>query len=96
MKSATTSAMKGHTLKAVTAVLALATTILVSTALVPRALVPAARAEDQSSTLNPGFVPNTGRINPGQAAQPWSTAPALRVLVDVLGDGVLHELPEDR
>lgn len=72
------SAMKGHTLKAATAVLALATTILVSTALVPRALVPAARAEDQSSTLNPGFVPNTGRINPGQAAQPWSTAPALQ------------------
>ena len=71
------SAMKGHTLKAATAVLALATTILVSTALVPRALVPAARAEDQSSTRNPGFVPNTGQINPGQAAQPWSTAPAL-------------------
>ena len=70
------SAMKGHTLKAATAVLALATTILVSTALVPRALVPAARADDQSSTLNPGFVPNTGQINPGQAAQPQAQQPA--------------------
>jgi hypothetical protein len=63
---------KGHILTAATAVLALATTILV-----PTALVPGAWAEDPSSTLNPGFVPNTGQINPGHAAQPWSTAPAL-------------------
>jgi hypothetical protein len=68
---------KGHILTAATAVLALATTILVPTALVPRALVQAAWAEDPSSTLNPGFVPNTGQINPGHAAQPWSAAPAL-------------------
>src|SRR5215472_14364828 len=69
--------IKGHTLKATTAVLAVATAILVPTALVPRDLVPRAWADDQPSTLNPGFVPNTGQINPGHAAQPWSTAPAL-------------------
>src|SRR5262252_6631636 len=69
--------IKGHTLKATTAVLAVATAILVPTALVPRALVPGASADDQPSTLNPGFPPNTGQINPGHAAQPWSTAPAL-------------------
>src|SRR5499427_11131980 len=59
--------MKAHPLTAATAVLALATTIS----------VPIARADDQSSTLKPGFVPDTGQINPGHAAQPWSTAPAL-------------------
>jgi hypothetical protein len=69
--------IKGHTLKATTAVLAVATAILVPTALVPRDLVPGASADDQPSTLNPGFAPNTGQINPGHAAQPWSTAPAL-------------------
>src|SRR5215470_10736799 len=63
---------KGHILTAAAAVLALATAILVPTALVPRAW-----ADDQPSTLNPGFVPNTGQINPGHAAQPWSAAPPL-------------------
>jgi hypothetical protein len=58
--------MKSYTVTVATAALAIATVIL----------VPAARAED-SSTLKPGFVPDTGQINPGHAAAPWSTAPAL-------------------
>jgi hypothetical protein len=66
MSSPKESAMKSHTVTVATAALALATTIL----------VPTARAED-SSTLNPGFVPDTGQINPGHAAAPWRAAPAL-------------------
>jgi hypothetical protein len=57
-------AMKSHTVTVATAALALAATIL----------VPAARAEDSSSTLKPGLVPDTGQINPGHAPQPWSAA----------------------
>ena len=34
----------------------------------------AAQASDPSSTLDPGFVPDTGQINPGHAAEPWSGA----------------------
>jgi hypothetical protein len=34
----------------------------------------AAQAGDRSSTLDPGFVPNTGQINTGHAAEPWSDA----------------------
>ena len=59
--------MKGHTLIATTAALATATAIF----------IPAAQAGDPSSTINPGFVPETGQINPGHAAQPWSAASAL-------------------
>jgi hypothetical protein len=36
-----------------------------------------AQASDPSATTQPGFVPDTGQINPGQAAQPWSAAPPL-------------------
>jgi hypothetical protein len=34
----------------------------------------AAQAGDRSRTLDPGFVPNTGQINTGHAAEPWSDA----------------------
>src|ERR1700751_4283282 len=34
----------------------------------------AAQASDRPPTVDPGFVPNTGQINPGQAAEPWSDA----------------------
>ena len=34
----------------------------------------AAQTGDQSPTLDPGFVPNTGQINTGHAAEPWSDA----------------------
>jgi hypothetical protein len=40
-------------------------------------LVAAAQADDPSSDTQPGFVPDTGQINPGHAAQPWSAAPLL-------------------
>jgi hypothetical protein len=33
-----------------------------------------AQAGDRSPTLDPGFVPNTGQINTGHAAEPWSDA----------------------
>jgi hypothetical protein len=59
--------MKGHTLVAATAALAAATAIFITTA----------QAENPSSMTNPGFVPDTGQINPGHAAQPWSAAPPL-------------------
>jgi hypothetical protein len=36
-----------------------------------------AQASDPSATTQPGFVPDTGQINPGHAAQPWSAAPPL-------------------
>jgi hypothetical protein len=58
--------MKSYTVTVATAALAIATVIL----------APTARAED-SSTRNPGFVPDTGQINSGHAAAPWSAAPAL-------------------
>jgi hypothetical protein len=56
--------MKAHTLVATTAV---AMTIF----------IPGAQAADSSSTTDSGFVSDTGQINPGHAAQPWSAAPAL-------------------
>lgn len=59
--------MKGHTLVAATAALAAATAIFITTA----------QAENPSPPTNPGFVPDTGQINPGHAAQPWSAAPPL-------------------
>ena len=33
-----------------------------------------AQAGDRSPTLDPGFVPDTGQINSGHAAEPWSDA----------------------
>jgi hypothetical protein len=35
----------------------------------------AAQAANRSPTLDPGFVPSTGQINTGHAADPWSDAP---------------------
>jgi hypothetical protein len=61
-------AMKGHML--VVTMAALLTATALST--------PAANAGDPFSTTDPGFVPDTGQINPGHAAQPWSATPALR------------------
>jgi hypothetical protein len=58
--------MNGRILIAV-AVLAIASPLLVA----------AAQAGDSSSDTQPGFVPDTGQINPGHAAQPWSAAPPL-------------------
>jgi hypothetical protein len=40
-------------------------------------LIAAAQAGDPSENTQPGFVPDTGQINPGHAAQPWSAAPPL-------------------
>jgi hypothetical protein len=57
--------MKGHILIVPAAVLATATAVAIV----------AAQASDRSPTLDPGFVPNTGQINPGHAAEPWSDAP---------------------
>ena len=34
----------------------------------------AAQVTNRSPTLDPGFVPNTGQINAGHAAEPWSDA----------------------
>ncbi len=59
--------MRGRILIAATAALAAASPIFVSTA----------RAADPSADTQPGFVPDTGQINPGHAAQPWSAAPPL-------------------
>ena len=59
--------MKGRILIAATA--ALAATSLT--------FVAAARAADPSAATQPGFVPDTGQINTGHAAQPWSAAPPL-------------------
>src|SRR5215472_16689870 len=58
--------MKGRILVAATA-LAIAAPLLVA----------AAQADDPSENTQPGFVPDTGQINPGHAAQPWSAAPPL-------------------
>jgi hypothetical protein len=52
--------MKGHILSVPAAVLATATAVAVV----------AAQAGDRSPTLDPDFVPNTGQINPGHAAEP--------------------------
>jgi hypothetical protein len=57
--------MKGHILIVSAAVLATATAVAIV----------AAQASDRSPTVDPGFVPNTGQINPGHAAEPWSDAP---------------------
>jgi hypothetical protein len=57
-------AMKGHILIVPAAVLATATAVAILDA----------EASDRSPTLDPGFVPNTGQINPGHAAEPWSDA----------------------
>jgi hypothetical protein len=59
--------MKGRILINVTAALATASLIFIA----------AARAADPSVDTQPGFVPDTGQINPGHAAQPWSNAPPL-------------------
>jgi hypothetical protein len=56
--------MKGHILIVPAAVLATATAVAILDA----------EASDRSPTLDPGFVPNTGQINPGHAAEPWSDA----------------------
>ena len=37
----------------------------------------AAQADDASPATQPGFAPDTGQINPGHAAQPWSAAAPL-------------------
>ena len=57
--------MKGRILIVPAAVLATATAVAIV----------AAQASDRSPTVDPGFVPNTGQINPGHAAEPWSDAP---------------------
>ena len=59
--------MKGRILIAATVALAAASPIFVATAC----------AADPSADTQPGFVPGTGQINPGNAAQPWSNAPPL-------------------
>ena len=59
--------MKGRILIAATVALAAAIPIFVATAC----------AADPSADTQPGFVPDTGQINPGNAAQPWSNAPPL-------------------
>jgi hypothetical protein len=57
--------MKGRILIVPAAVLATAAAVAIV----------AAQASDRSPTVDPGFVPNTGQINPGHAAEPWSDAP---------------------
>jgi hypothetical protein len=37
--------------------------------------ITAAEAGEQAWTIDPGFVPDTGQINPGSAPKPWSDAP---------------------
>ncbi len=59
--------MKRRILIAATAALAAAGPIFLSSA----------RAADPSADTQPGFVPDAGQINPGHAAQPWSTSPPL-------------------
>jgi hypothetical protein len=56
--------MKGRILIVPAAVLATATAVAIV----------AAQASDRLPTVDPGFVPNTGQINPGHAAEPWSDA----------------------
>jgi hypothetical protein len=38
--------------------------------------ITAAAAGEQAWTIDPGFVPDTGQINPGSAPHPWSDAAA--------------------
>jgi hypothetical protein len=52
--------MNDHTLIAAAAALALAVAIF----------IPKVQASEPSSTTDPGFVPQTGQINAGHAAQP--------------------------
>ena len=59
--------MKGHIL--IVPVVVLATTTALTNL--------AAQTIDRPPTLDPGFVPNTGQINPGHAAEPWSATTAL-------------------
>src|SRR5262249_8953577 len=59
--------MTGRNLTVATAALATASLLCVA----------AARAADPSAATQPGFVPASGQINPGHAAQPWSAAPPL-------------------
>ncbi len=59
--------MKRRILIAATAALAAAGPLFVASA----------RAADPAADTQPGFVPDTGQINPGHAAQPWSAAPPL-------------------
>ena len=59
--------MKGRILIAATAALASASLTFVGVA----------RAADPSADTQPGFVPDTGQINPGHAPKPWSAAPPL-------------------
>lgn len=54
--------MKGLSFIITTAALATAAVIFIR----------AAQAGEPASTIDPGFVPNTGQINPGDAAHPWS------------------------
>jgi hypothetical protein len=56
--------MKGRILIVPAAVLTTATAVAIV----------AAQASDRPPTVDPGFVPNTGQINPGHAAEPWSDA----------------------
>jgi hypothetical protein len=37
--------------------------------------ITAAQAGEKAWTIDPGFVPDTGQINPGNAPKPWSDAP---------------------
>jgi hypothetical protein len=37
--------------------------------------ITAAQAGEKAWTIDPGFVPDTGQINPGSAPKPWSDAP---------------------
>ena len=59
--------MKGHILIVPAGVLPAATAVAIVTA----------QAADRWPTVDPGFVPNTGQINPGYGAGPWSDAPPL-------------------
>jgi hypothetical protein len=56
--------MKSHRFVITTAALATAAIITVR----------ATQAGDPVSTIDPGFVPDTGQINTGHAAEPWSDA----------------------
>ena len=51
--------------------------ILIAAAAALAAAGPMFVAATRAADTQPGFVPATGQINPGQAAQPWSNAPPL-------------------
>jgi hypothetical protein len=38
--------------------------------------ITAAQAGEKAWTIDPGFIPDTGQINPGSAPKPWSDAPS--------------------